>query len=258
MQSQHDASFVLARHRFFAISVHQRRQRHSVGTHRRFDNVRYIALIVDLIEVFQLFVGELLMLCEIEVAAVVHSFDFLEAECATEIECDIERRARVVRQLACGVLVKAQPLGRQPKRQVPVQAQLLPLFKPRHVRSRLDKELHLHLLELTRAKNEVAGSNLVAKCLADLRDAKGHFLTHRLLHVEKVHENTLRRFRSQIHHRRALFKRAHERLEHQVEVPRLGELTGVVLPRLLAGFLQAPCVLKFVSAEAPFARFAVD
>lgn len=85
---------------------------------------------------------------------------------------------------------------------MPVEAGLLPALEVLHVRARLDEELHLHLLELTRAEREVARRNLVAERLADLRDAKRHLLARGLLHVQEVHEDALRRFRAQVHDRR--------------------------------------------------------
>ena len=44
-----------------------------------------------------------------------------------------------------------------------------------------DEELHLHLLELARAEDEVPGRDLVAERLADLRDAERDLLPRRLL-----------------------------------------------------------------------------
>ena len=44
---------------------------------------------------------------------------------------------------------------------------------PRFVGSWLDKELELHLLELTNSEDEVTRSNFVSKCLANLSDAEG-------------------------------------------------------------------------------------
>jgi hypothetical protein len=69
----------------------------------------------------------------------------------------------------------------------------LPVLEVLLVRPRLDEELHLHLLELARAEDEVPGVILVAERLADLRDPERHLLPAGLLHVEEVHEDPLRR-----------------------------------------------------------------
>ncbi len=42
----------------------------------------------------------------------------------------------------------------------------------------MDKVLDLHLLELPRAENEVAGSDLVAERLADLGDTERNAAAH--------------------------------------------------------------------------------
>ena len=54
------------------------------------------------------------------------------------------------------------------------------------------EELDLHLLELARAEDEVAGRDLVAERLADLRDAERRLLARELQHVLEVDEDALR------------------------------------------------------------------
>src|SRR5207244_12703483 len=92
--------------------------------------------------------------------------------------------------------------------------------------------LELHLLELARAEDEVARGDLVAKRLADLRDPEGRFLARELEHVLEVDEDPLRRLGAQVRGRARLLHRADRGLEHEVEVPRLGE---VALVRLAGG-----------------------
>ena len=163
------------------------------------------------------------MLREIEVAAVVHAFDLLEAQRSTEVELHVERGARVVRQLLLRVLVEPQPVFGEAEAAVPVHPLLLPVLEPLHVGARLDEELHLHLLELARAENEVARRDLVAERLSDLRDAERHFLPRRLLHVQEVDVDPLRRLGAQVHDRRRFLDGTHERLEHEIELARLAE-----------------------------------
>src|SRR5438045_5508703 len=97
--------------------------------------------------------------------------------------------------------VELQPVLSQPESAMPVHSLLLPVLEPFHIGARLDEELHLHLLELTRPENEIAGSDLVAESLADLGDPERDFLPCRLLDVEKIHVNPLRRLGAQIYHR---------------------------------------------------------
>src|SRR5215218_3604537 len=89
---------------------------------------------------------------------------------------DIDRLLGVVSQLIGSVLAEAHALGRNPIPGVPVPATRQPLLEdPRRV-VRLDEVLHLHLLELAHAEDEIAGRYLVAKALADLRDSEGQLL----------------------------------------------------------------------------------
>src|SRR5579885_3811907 len=87
-----------------------------------------------------------------------------------------------------------------------------------------DEVFHLHLLELARAEDEVAGRDLVAERLTDLRDAEGNLASHRRLHVQEVDEDALRRFGPKIGERcRVVFigDCADGRAEHEVEGARL-------------------------------------
>src|ERR1044072_7331552 len=87
--------------------------------------------------------------------------------------------------------------------------------------------LHLHLLELARAEDEVAGRDLVAERLSNLRDAEGNLPAHGRLHVEEVDEDALRRLGAEIGERRGVVlvrDRADGRAEHEVERARLSPI----------------------------------
>src|SRR5699024_12389863 len=83
----------------------------------------------------------------------------------------------VVRQLLLGVLVQTQVLRLNARVDVPLQASINPVLVPLFVLTRLDEELHLHLLELTSTENEVTWGDLVTERLTDVRD------TERWLHA---------------------------------------------------------------------------
>ena len=90
--------------------------------------------------------------------------------------------------------------------------------------SGLDEELQFHLLELAAAEREIARIDLVAERLADLRDAERHLLARHAEDVVELRENDLRGFGAEIGDAGAVLDRADERLEHQIELARLGEL----------------------------------
>ena len=92
-------------------------------------------------------------------------------------------------------------------------------------RRRLDEELHLHLLELTGAEDEVARGDLVAEALADLADAERRLAARRGDHVGEVDEDALRGLGPQIVQAFLGLDRTEIGLEHHVEVARLGPLT---------------------------------
>ena len=132
-----------------------------------------------------------------------------------------------------------------------------PVLEPLLRLGRRHEELHLHLLELARAEDEVAGRDLVAERLADLRDPERRFLARELQHVLEVDEDALRRLRAQVRGRARLLHRADRRLEHQVEVARLRQVALVGLARMLRRFAPARELLQVVGAEALAARLAV-
>ena len=108
-------------------------------------------------------------------------------------------------------------------------------------------------------KMKLPGRDLVAERLADLGDAERNPLPRALQHVEVVDVDALRRLRAQVDHRRLLLHRPHERLEHEVEHPRLGERPPAAADGALrVGLAGRALDARVVGAEAVLAVPAVD
>ena len=120
------------------------------------------------------------------------------------------------------------------------------------------EELHLHLLELARAEDEVAGRDLVAERLADLGDPERRLLARELQDVLEVDEDPLRGLRPQVGDRAGLLDRPDRGLEHQVEVARLGQVALLRFAGVLGRFQPAMQLPEVVGAEALLAGAAVD
>jgi hypothetical protein len=155
--------------------------------------------------------------------------------------------------------MELQPSLGQAEIAVPFHALRLPVLEPLHVRPRLDEELHLHLLELARTKDEVSGCDLVAKRLADLGNAERDLLARRLLDVEKIHVDALRSFRTQIDDGGRILERSHESLEHEIELARFAQCSlhaarGALRVRRAGRALY----LRVVGAKALLAVAAID
>jgi hypothetical protein len=56
---------------------------------------------------------------------------------------------------------------------------------------RRDEILNFHLLELPRAKNEIARSNLISECFAYLSNTKRHFHSSSSLDIDKIGKDSL-------------------------------------------------------------------
>ena len=142
------------------------------------------------------------MRVEVEVAAVGDALELGPAD--REQVLDVGGPARVVRQLVGVVRAQAQVVA------VGCRAARTSRSRSAHQYSyhcsRLvgrDEELHLHLLELARAEDEVAGRDLVAERLADLRDPERRLLARELQRVLEVEEDALRGLGTQVGDRAA-------------------------------------------------------
>ena len=152
----------------------------------------------------------------------MNPLNLLEAE--RHLELDVGGRICIVGQLL--MVVVTVFIITQPKSLVPFQACLFPLFEPLQLGAGAHEKLHLHLLELAHTENELAGHNLVAECLTDLCDTEWNAHTARFLHIQIVHENALRCFRTQINRHGAVGRRTHFGLEHQVELAHVSPVPG--------------------------------
>src|SRR5207244_11238340 len=100
------------------------------------------------------------------------AFDLREAG-EWEVVLNVHRPLGVVRKLLCRVLADAEALLSHTEREPPAESVLNPAIVPLLVGAWHDEVLHLHLLELAVAEDEVAGRDLVAERAADLGDAEG-------------------------------------------------------------------------------------
>ena len=140
------------------------------------------------------------MLLEVEVGAVGDALELLEVTAREpEAVLDVGRALGVVGQLLRRVLVVAEVVGVDAEVDVPAGALLDPVAEPLVVLAGLDEELHLHLLELAGAEDEVARRDLVAEALADLGDAERRLFPAGLQHVGEVDEHALRRLGAHVH-----------------------------------------------------------
>ncbi len=135
---------------------------------------------------------------------------------------DVDGPLGVVAQLLLRVLVVPQVVLGDPEVDVPAVPLVDPVLVPLLVLARLDEELHLHLLELAGAEDEVARRDLVAEALADLGDAERRLLPAAGHHVREVQEDALRGLRAQVVQPGLVLDHAQERLEQAGELARLG------------------------------------
>ena len=241
---------------FLVVGVDEEGQCRPVGACCRLDHVGDVALAAGLVEVLELLAGELGVLGEVEVAAVGDPLELRPAD--GEEVFDVGGAGGVVGELIGVMGAQAQVIGTQAQLDIPALALCKPVLEPPLGLGRGNEELHLHLLELSCAEDEVAGGDLVAEGLADLGDPEGRLLARELQHVLEVDEDALSGLGAQVGGRAGLLDGADGGLEHEVEVAGLGQVALVGLAGVLRWFAPAWQLAEVVGAEALLAGAAVD
>ena len=142
------------------------------------------------------------------------ALNFLESE--RHLEFDVGGRIGVVGEFL--MVVIAVFLVAEAEGLVPAETEFLPFLEPLHLGTGANEELHLHLLELSHAEDELTGNYFVTESLAYLGDAEGDAHTACLLHVEVVDKDALGGLGTEIDCHRAVGCGAHLGFEHEVEL----------------------------------------
>ena len=158
--------------------------------------MRHVPLVVLLVEVGEVLAGELGVLHEVVVSPLRDALELAPAPGIAEL--DVARARGIVRELVGLVRADAEHVFGDPVLGVPAVPLADPVFEPLRSLVGRHEEFHLHLLELTRAEDEVPRGDLVAERLADLRDTERRFLACGRLHVLEVDEDALRGLEAQI------------------------------------------------------------
>src|SRR5260221_2921994 len=108
------------------------------------------------------------------------ALEFLRLIGEWEHVLDVGASLGVMREFLGSLLAWPQSFRLDAKLRVPRLSRIAPVFVPLHRFVGMAEELDLHLLEFPAAEGIVARVDLIAKCLADLRDAK------RQLHARAV------------------------------------------------------------------------
>src|ERR1019366_3356458 len=124
-----------------------------IDAERRLDDPRTVARFRFLIEICEVLAARRRMLIEVVAAALGDTLELAQSEWIAIL--DVGGAARIMRQLLLRMLMEPQVVALGPELQEPVQAMLDPVLKPLRLflGARLDKILHLHLLELASSKD---------------------------------------------------------------------------------------------------------
>src|SRR5882724_3018068 len=139
---------------------------------------------------------------------------------------NIDRALGVMGQLFLWLLVKPQVRIRDADALKPLITGIDPFLMRSFVFTGSDEVFHLHLFKLAGAKDEIAGRDFVTKRLAHLRNTKRELPPAGDEYVEKVYEDALRGFRTEVSQRRRIIigHRAELRPQHCVKGSRLSPI----------------------------------
>jgi hypothetical protein len=203
----------------------------------------------EIVVIAEVLAGVLAVAAQIEVGPVVDALGLVPSE--RILELDVDRFRRVVRSFILRVFAEPQDGVRDPQVGVPLPASREPLVEEARRVIGTAEVLHLHLLELARAKDEVPRRDLVPEGLTDLRDPERQPSPRRLLDVLEVDEDPLRRLRTQPRDRRGVLRRADDVLNMRLNrrgsasffSPQFGQATLVrsILFDRQASMSWSPC-----------------
>ena len=219
------------------VRVDDEREHRAVDAERRLDHVRDEPLARARVDPLEFRARGRGVLCEVEITPVRDSLELRPAD--REEVLDVTGGARVVGELVGVMGPHAEVLLAEAVARVPGEPFCDPVAVPLVRLGGRHEELHLHLLELERAEDEVPRRDLVAEGLADLRDPERGLAARELGDVLEVDEDALRGLRSQVDVDARLLDRADPRPEHEVELARLGEVAVGGLTGALARPLAA-------------------
>ena len=156
----------------------------------------------------------------------VNSFQFAPAE--REFEFDVDRRLCIVRQLVV-IMVLQFVFPEAEAFFIIFHACRAPVFEPFHGFLVAAEEFHFHLRELAGAECEVAGRDLVAERLADLRNTERKLFSRGDADQVEVHENRLACFGAEISDMFFVEDGADVCFHHQVEFARRRQISGTAV-----------------------------
>ena len=174
------------------------------------------------VKILYLAAGEFLVIAQVKIRTGMDALEFLEAE--GELKLDVGGGVGIVGQFL--VVVEAVLLIAQSEGLVPLQTGLFPLGEPLKLGTWTHEELHLHLLKLPHAEDELTGHYLVAEGLAYLGYSERNLHTACLLDIEEVDEYTLCCLGTQVDDTVLAGYIAELGGEHQVELTHLGPVLG--------------------------------
>ena len=218
METQHGARLgisLFVGDGLFVERLANERERGAIHAGAGLDDMRHELFLRGFVEIIKRLAGMLDVLREIVIGAVGDALQLAHAK--RELVFEVVGFLGIKRPLAVGNVVDFDLRARDADVLVKFQALLEPVVgEPQAVFGTAEK-LDLHLLEFARAEDVVARIDLVAKRLADLRDAERELLARGIEDIAEIHKDRLRRLRAEIDEVVVALDRSGVRFEHEIE-----------------------------------------
>ena len=211
------------------VRLAQQGERSAVSTCRWLDDVREVALVARLVKVLRLVVlaagGG--MRAQVEIGSMRNAFQLAVAGSGErEPILDVTGTGAflgIVGKFIAVVLAQLQVGAGEADRLPPAEAPVTPPRVPRGGLAWMNEELNLHLFKFPAAEREIARRHFVAERLTNLRNAERNLHACGVHDILEIDKDALRSFWAEIGIISWILNRTNKRLEHQVELPRLGE-----------------------------------
>ena len=254
METQHGACLgvsLFVSDRLLVEGLAKERERGAIHPGAGLDDMRDEAFLRGFVEIIERLAGVLDVLPEVVVGAVGDAFQLAHAE--GEFVFEVVGFLRVEGALAVRDVFDVDLRARDADVLIKFQALLEPVVGELHSVLGAAEILDLHLLEFPRTENVVAWIDLIAKRLADLRDAEGELLARGIEDIAEIHKDRLRGLGAEVDEVVVALERTRVGFEHQIEIARLGEIAAATVRAIFFAIL----LRQLIGAVARVALFAV-
>src|SRR3989339_979668 len=195
----------------------------------------------------------------------MHTSEFFESH-AWIIVFHVKGSLGIVSQLVFFVFSHLKIFFLHPETDIPIIFFFFPLLEPFHTFVWMHEVLLFHLFKFSCAIGKVSWCDFISKCFSHLCNTKRNLLSHRSLHIQKIHIDTLCCFWTQENITSLSLDDPHLCFEHEVKLANIGQVSSTfrtcyfcVEPRTWSKIrFDSFCFEKMICTKTLVTFFAVN